>query len=80
MEKFAQKSIYNLKEGIVDKENKCVRIPVNLTESKWIDTNLSLIIDRDLEIMFPDLKGKFTGKWDTKLDGDTVKEYIFFYE
>lgn len=80
MEKFEQTKIYDLETSVVDEEKKCVRVLVNMKKSNWIDASIAIQIDRELEIRFPNLKGKFTGKWDTKLDEDTIKEYLFFYE
>ena len=89
MEKFVQTKLYNLEASVVDKENKCIRVPVNIPpgnnknwsegNKNWIDLlSLQDDISSKLEVRYPELK--FTSKCCiTKGEGNT-EEFIFYFE
>jgi len=70
------KERWNIKNSFLDKENKCVRIPIT-DKGIYIDTDVIWEMIEKLEEKYFDLN--FLGKWDT-LEKDGKREYLFFYK
>jgi len=74
-------NIYFFDKSFIDKEKKCVHVPVKMPKVKGV-------LDIDIEIFspfetickkYPDLDFN-SNKWDTLSDDNGVKEYLFYFK